>query len=102
LPDIPGGHELLGVPADLAPLFVTTELSMQQRLEFIAERRLDVAAREASFLAHQARGERVDPPAQLGETEVDQLALFLPSLSGLLRDVPSLRGLLDQALDERR
>jgi hypothetical protein len=75
---------------------------MQHRLEFIAKRRLDVAAREASLLADQARGEPVDPPAQLGDTEVDQLALFLPSLSGLVRGVPLLRGLLDQAPDERR
>jgi hypothetical protein len=70
---------------------------MEHRLEFIAKRRLDVTAREASLLTHQAWGQGVDLPAQLGEAEVDQLALHLPSLSGLLRGVPALRSLLDQA-----
>ncbi|HKX06378.1 MAG TPA: hypothetical protein VJX71_28080 [Methylomirabilota bacterium] len=87
--------------ADLTPVFVTTELSVQHGPEFIAECRLDVATREAPLLAHQARGEPVDRPAQLGETEVDQRALLLSSLSGLLRGFPLLRRLFDQALDER-
>jgi hypothetical protein len=100
LVDIPGGHELLSAAADLAPVFVTTELSNEHRPEFIAERRLDVAARQAPLLAHQARGERVDLPAQLSEAELDQLALHLPTRTGLLRGVPLLRRLVDQALDE--
>jgi hypothetical protein len=101
LADGPGSDEVLGESADVVPIFVPSEPFQKLVSELVAECRLDVSPLEAAPGADHAVGQRVDPPPEMREPELKQLALPVPSLAFLLSGLDLTLGSLDHACDER-